>query len=1485
MSNSPRKIKNCYYVFFIFILITLFSVLKSEKVAANEFDIPVYIIKWEGSTEIFMDRTELENYDISQVDLIVSDSGRPINISMVDESFFIYEELKNNNEYTLKINLLDKISRKNIEYSSNFKYLENSFSVKNITLNSCDVFVNYSGKDLLLIKEFCIYGKDISNEENEYDFLLKKSRADLNTYRSTFSFKNVSVKPGTTYNIGCVLSMSNNINLVFNKEFKSKDFEISEMKTSMISDRKIKLDWSISDDDFKFLDKDCIKIFVKKFGELNFPADPIEKILKTDIHSTTLDTGNVSSEYSVKLAYYFAGKEFERIIKQENDFYNINSKVSVLNSRGVRVSFGFDNKVKFNSGEILNIYLVDVLNDHVENEQIFSKEISSISFSPNHKVEFNNLKVDHKYKIIYEILYNDGTIVKIKEDTFSTPQFGIKDINVSGKFDNQNNLKVILSWQLMKSKFEFIDGDSLAIYIKEKDVPSYSDDAYFYKDTNLDKTFSLDIDISGEVKGAYDIKLVYNIGGKKYAELKSLYIDNEGMAIGGNIFTQNAPIGNVEVSRSGSIFTKNVSSEVVSDTTTDNKIVNVTAKDITANQVTLEVSYPTEFEFTDGDSIKIYTKQKDLASSSEVLFKEYVHSSNDESKVDLKNTSSFVVDYLIPNRNYEFRVEFKTKNEFKANGESGTVDGGSSGSDGEGSSSNDQSSGSSGGDSSSNGITSSGEEGSQESTEVSGSGGTAGSEEGSTDGKEENKDSTVSQSQEIDENGNGKIEQFVQRNGEGVKGEQDVQEEQKENESGSSDNTSQDGTQTPTTPSPSDTSTSEQIHTKEVRLTDIKTKDFVISSFETEAVRTNSAVFKWTLSNDITDFNEKDKLDIFIKRKIVGGYPVGSSFSKTGKDIKDVTLGETVVNHMNMEYTAKLVYTISGVKFEKTVDFVTKSGTTSCSTKDPTEHSVKLLINYPEEYKFLDDDSIEIYIKEGNNKTFGKIPLFTIIHDDEFQKLQDITMINLIFLKPQMNYEILVKFINRANDIPDCTTKFSTTNVVFQNCRIESIAGDKIRIKTDFKNGDDVFEYIKSSLYLDVFQKLPENKNYSSGSIVYLSAEETLDFELTLSDRFTDRDFLISFNPHGYRVDTENLEFNEMLFIEFEIPYRTIRAVIDESEITQDNIQKRSYSVSWAYHEPIKFVDSDKINIYLKEVEKKNPEQSNQNDLESKNINGYTKIQTITNVSQTTSFDLDYFINENRDYEVVVELESDTFKVGPGKVNLSVNDINLDEDNNEDINFDIPISVEDFDGLGDELVFSLPRSVSENNSINESDIKCDIEGLDFELNESDIKIKGLVPKKKYDKIEVKVRVDGDNELVFNLENVELDAEDDVQSFLYDVYGRSFLRDPDESGYKYWIDRLKTKDISARNFLINLLFAEKEFSEMNYSIEELITVLYSIVVNREPDSNGLNFWIRFYNDDALVNSNGDNFASKQYVVNRMINEKEFEELILDMGLEY
>lgn len=1428
-----RKMIGVCCIFYAIVFINLFIFSKFEKAISKELDIPLYIIEDESSSELFIDKSNLEKYKIEEINLTDLNSNREIGVSPVNERFFIYEKLKNNNEYVFQVKLIDSTTIKREVYKLKFKYLENRFNIQNITMNSCQVNVSYDRKNLIFIDEICIYNKDSENKNVGYDFTIKKDSLELNNYKNRVEFKEISLKPNSTYDIYCVVKMNTNVNIVSKKKIKTKNLEISEIKSRMVSDRKIRLDWNISNKNLKFLERDSVKIYAKEFGELNYSAVPNSKIVDEDVYSKIIEMEKVSPKYEIKIVYNLCGKQIEKDVEQINDFYKLDSNVSVSDLRNVKIKFGFDNKFKFKDDEILNIYLIDEANDFIFSPKIFSQKVSSIEFNPYYKIEFNNLKLDNNYKVVYEISYKDGTAIKIKEDKFKTLNFGIKKFDVSSTVDKQNNLKVNLSWELSKPKFEFLEGDNLAIYIKEKSSSNYPNKPYFYRDTELNNTFSFDIDITNELKGEYDIKLVYNIGGKEYVNFKDLYINYSKEDI--------------------KTFNRNVPLNVVGEQPNENKGFKVTVQETKANEAVLELTYPESFQFKDGDILEIYKKENNSSSSkSEILYAQYMHSENpkDDStdpepvepeleepegekdelqkthiikEVNLKSMTSVVVDYLVPDRKYDFRVVLKTENEIKHN-----TDGSHTGSNGE--------------QNKLNGAVTLPEYWGPIFLPEYG---------GNPVGYQEEGEKEQSSLQLVP------IEPI------------ELDEAKEDLSHGDLiEDTQNHSNKEMLTESLIESSTNGKKST-EVKI-DATTKQFQIETFTTKTIRVNSAVFEWTITPDIINFNEKDKLEIYVKREIVSGYPPGNSFLKTGAEINGVLTGEVIVQQMNMKYTAKLVYTISGVKFEKTVDFTTISGTTSCSISNINEYSAKLDVVYPKEYKFSNGDSLEVYLKESQEKTFGDSPVFKIFQEED-GNLQDITSFNFIALKPKMVYDVLVKFINRPNDIPDAKAQFITSALVLENCRIDSMIGEKLRIKTETKNSQEVFENIP--LYGDVFYKPPEKVNYFSKPIFSGYGPELLDFEFKLPDLFNDYDFLVSFNPHGF--------FNDTLFIEFELEYRIIRAVVDETEIEEDNVKRKSYELKWAYPNPINFSSNDKINIYIREIIEDT--ESNEK-IHGKNISGYTKIHTIdSKFEENNSLNIDYFISENKKYEFAVEIVSDKFKAGTGKTELEVGKIKEDSVG-EDLIFDVPITVEEFNGIGDKLTFSL-LDLGDVGLTEEMDIICDIEGLSVEFVDEGISVRGLVPGKQYENIEIRIVVEQGKELIFNIENIKLEPEEDVQEFLYNVYQRAFLRDPDEGGYQYWVNRLKIKDISARDFLINLLFAEKEFSEMNYDTEKFIYVLYSIIVDRDPDDEGLRFWIDFYNNDALKNSNGDVFVAKKYIVDRMINEKEFEKLILGMNLKY
>lgn len=85
------------------------------------------------------------------------------------------------------------------------------------------------------------------------------------------------------------------------------------------------------------------------------------------------------------------------------------------------------------------------------------------------------------------------------------------------------------------------------------------------------------------------------------------------------------------------------------------------------------------------------------------------------------------------------------------------------------------------------------------------------------------------------------------------------------------------------------------------------------------------------------------------------------------------------------------------------------------------------------------------------------------------------------------------------------------------------------------------------------------------------------------------------------------------------------------------------------------------------------------------------------------------------------------------------------------------------------------------------------------------------------------------------------SDEEIKSFISDVYEKTFSRNPDEFGFNYWYNKLISQEYSVRNFLINML-NEKEFIEKNLTNEEFITSMYLIIANREPDQMGYNYWL-------------------------------------------
>ena len=85
--------------------------------------------------------------------------------------------------------------------------------------------------------------------------------------------------------------------------------------------------------------------------------------------------------------------------------------------------------------------------------------------------------------------------------------------------------------------------------------------------------------------------------------------------------------------------------------------------------------------------------------------------------------------------------------------------------------------------------------------------------------------------------------------------------------------------------------------------------------------------------------------------------------------------------------------------------------------------------------------------------------------------------------------------------------------------------------------------------------------------------------------------------------------------------------------------------------------------------------------------------------------------------------------------------------------------------------------------------------------------------------------------------------DPVEEFVERAYRLILEREAEEGGLDYWTDRLKAGEISGAE-LVNGFLVSDEFQEKQKSDEEVVTILYRTMLNREPDGGGKTYWLSF-----------------------------------------
>ncbi len=105
----------------------------------------------------------------------------------------------------------------------------------------------------------------------------------------------------------------------------------------------------------------------------------------------------------------------------------------------------------------------------------------------------------------------------------------------------------------------------------------------------------------------------------------------------------------------------------------------------------------------------------------------------------------------------------------------------------------------------------------------------------------------------------------------------------------------------------------------------------------------------------------------------------------------------------------------------------------------------------------------------------------------------------------------------------------------------------------------------------------------------------------------------------------------------------------------------------------------------------------------------------------------------------------------------------------------------------------------------------------------------------------------------------------VLQYLTHIYQEVLGRDPDQSGLEWWANHILTGRMSAKEVAEGFISSD-EFRGRNVTNSEFVNILYRAFLEREPDSSGYNFWLaQLENGKGRQNLLNDFLASHEFAI--------------------
>ncbi len=130
------------------------------------------------------------------------------------------------------------------------------------------------------------------------------------------------------------------------------------------------------------------------------------------------------------------------------------------------------------------------------------------------------------------------------------------------------------------------------------------------------------------------------------------------------------------------------------------------------------------------------------------------------------------------------------------------------------------------------------------------------------------------------------------------------------------------------------------------------------------------------------------------------------------------------------------------------------------------------------------------------------------------------------------------------------------------------------------------------------------------------------------------------------------------------------------------------------------------------------------------------------------------------------------------------------------------------------------------------------------------------------------------ESIYDAISMFRDEYQDATTFMYRLYKRGLDRDPDVVGLNSWVGLLKDGLTGGKTAARGIFFST-EFTSQNYNNTDYVTRLYQAMLNRAPDTSGLNSWV------SLLESG----TSRLTVFNGIANSQEFINICTSCGISH